>query len=626
MCGIVGFLNTSSINTEYDSNLLVRRMTDTLHHRGPNSGGYWTDSNAHISLGHRRLAIQDLTASGNQPMVSSCGRFVIVYNGEVYNAEDFRPETPAAGGNYRGHSDTEAIIEGCATQGMERTVERLIGMFAFAIWDRRERILTIYRDRFGIKPLYWGHSSGIFAFASELKALKCIPGFVGNIDRQALSQYVHFGYIPDPFCIYENIQKLSPGHCIQIKSDGQIKISCYWDSLGVARQGLADPLTCDAQEVENRLEDLLCDAVKRRLLSDVSLGAFLSGGIDSSLVVALMQKTSPDQVRTFSIGFNEECYNEAPHAKLVAKHLGTCHTELYITSKQAQSVIPELANIYDEPFADSSQIPTCLVSRLAKKHVTVVLSGDGGDEFFAGYSRYHTYNEINKIRQFTPAWMRRLLGRTLRSLPLGNRLRRLGEVLPYSLGQFYKTRVIHWPCPKSLVIGGGIPLTLFDDESLSRNFPNEIEYMQYLDTMTYLPGDILTKVDRASMKEALEVRVPLLDHRVYAMSWRIPMSMKVQQGVGKQILRNILYRYIPRSLVDRPKMGFGVPLDDWLRGPLRSWAESLIDPSRLRTEGFFNPELVWSCWQRHLKGENWEYWVWTILMFQCWHENHAKHI
>jgi asparagine synthase (glutamine-hydrolysing) len=615
-------------------------MADMLVHRGPDAGDVWLDPEAGLALGHRRLSIIDLSPAGAQPMVSSCGRFVISYNGEVYNAGELRPELEAAGRRFRGHSDTEAIVEGAAVWGVEATVERLIGMFAMALWDRQERALYLVRDRLGIKPLYWAEFDGRLLFGSELKALRANPGWAPELDRDAALSYLRFGYVPAPDTIYRRVYKLPAGTILQCSAGGQPVITPYWSLQDIARRGQSERFSGDEGDAADALDALLRDAIRRRMVADVPLGAFLSGGIDSSTVVALMQAQSSRPVRTFSIGFHEQEYNEGENAAAVARHLGTEHTELYAEPRHALDVIPQLAEMYDEPFADSSQMPTYLVSKMTRAHVTVALSGDGGDELFAGYTRYFRGQGLWQAIDATPRPLRALAAHGIwalspsawsavaeaipeqrRPAQCGDKMHKLAGVLAGEpeASAFYRQIVSQWADPACVVRGGRERPGPLEDARIRSLVPDFVERMQYLDTLTYLPDDILTKVDRASMAVSLEARVPLLDHRVVAFSWSLPPAMKAGGGVGKRLLRRVLDRYVPRGLVDRPKKGFAVPLDRWLRCDLRDWAENLLDARRMEREGILNSEAIQRRWTEHLAGKrNWQASLWTVLMFQAW--------
>jgi len=592
MCGVTGFWVYSSGKSQGELEGITSKMSDTLHNRGPDSSGVWSDQEYGITLGHRRLSIIDLSPAGHQPMVSSDQRWVIVYNGEIYNYREIRTELEKSGTGFSGHTDTEVLLEACAAWGINATVQKLIGMFAFALWDREERRLFLVRDRLGIKPLYWGHFGDLFLFGSELKALRAHPGWSPEINRDALSGFLRHNYVPSPATIYKGVFKLQPGCILTIKSGEGPRIESYWNLADVINSNAGINSNISDKEAVNALDHLLRDAVARRMVADVPLGAFLSGGIDSSTVVALMQAQSSQPVHTYSIGFHESGFNEAQHAAEVAKHLGTEHTELYVTSVEARDVIPGLAEIYDEPFADSSQIPTCLVSSLTRQHVTVALSGDGGDECFAGYTRYFLAERIRKSHKLIPGPARKLLAYLIRTIPprtldrlaatlparirptqFAHRVHKLSDILAAEGDEFYRQLVSHWDQPDSIVIAGHEQKSLAWDPDIAHRVPGFVDRMRYYDLMTYLPDDILTKVDRASMAVSLEARVPLLDHRVVEYTWTLPMHMKIRKGQGKWLIRQVLYQYVPKHLVERPKMGFGVPIDHWLRGPLREWGD-----------------------------------------------------
>ena len=616
-------------------------MVDAIRYRGPDDSGTWSDDRQGLALGHARLSILDLSPEGRQPMLSASGRYVISYNGEVYNFANLRTELEQVGQKFRGHSDTEVMLAAFEEWGVENAVQRFVGMFAFALWDRVERHLTLARDRLGEKPLYYGWCGETFLFGSELKALRAHPSWRGEINRGVLASFMRYGYVPLPHSIYVGICKLLPGTWLKISADdppGHMPVPItYWSAREVAMQ---EPLTdlSDAAATD-ALDSLLRQAVGRQMISDVPLGAFLSGGIDSSTIVALMQCQSSRPVRTFSIGFSESDYDEARYAKLVAAHLGTDHTELYLSAKEALDVIPRLPEIYDEPFGDSSQIPTHLVAALARKHVTVALSGDGGDELFGGYNRYFwgrsIWNRIGPVPQgfrhkvgrmltaLSPAeWDRigRSLPRRLRQPTLGDRIHKLASVIDVDgPDELYRRLVSQHREPSSLIVGADETPIWADAEAAAFGRSDFTERMMFHDLVGYLTDDILTKVDRAAMAVSLETRVPLLDHHLVEFAWRLPLAMKIRDGQGKWLLRQVLDRYVPRELIDRPKQGFGIPLDTWLRGPLREWAEELLDERRLRREGYLHPAPIREKWGEHLSGRrNWQYWLWNVLMFQSW--------
>lgn len=644
MCGFAGFIDASCSAPSTAWRSLLEHMGDALAHRGPDDSGIWLNAEAGIGLSHRRLSVLELSSAGHQPMMSASGRYVIVFNGEIYNHLDLRKELDCSA--WRGHSDTETLLAGVERWGLERTLQRSVGMFALAMWDQTDRSLTLARDRLGEKPLYYGRQGKTFLFGSQLKALKMHPSFEAKIDRDALASYLRFCYVPSPLSIYQGVFKLPPGTLMRI-SAGDRRLpepKRFWSLREIADQGMRQPFQGSDAEAVSVLETKLLDAVRLQQIADVPLGAFLSGGIDSSTIVALMQVQSTRPVRTFTIGFKEAGYNEAEHAKAVAKHLGTDHTELYVNPQDAQNVIPRLAELYDEPFADASQIPTCLVSHMARAHVTVSLSGDAGDELFGGYTRYTLARQLFRyplplrkifaasVTALSPlAWNQlyntgaHVLPKSMRVDLLGDKIHKLANIIgARSAAELYRGLVSTWSAPETVVIGSKEPLTLLDDRSFW-GAETAIEHsMMALDALTYLPDDILVKVDRAAMGVSLETRVPFLDHRVVELAWRLPLSMKIRRGQGKWLLRQVLYRHVPKQLIERPKMGFGVPIGSWLRGPLRDWAQDLLAESRIRGEGFFVPGLIGEKWTEHLTGRrNWQYLIWNVLMFQAWRESNA---
>jgi asparagine synthase (glutamine-hydrolysing) len=640
MCGFTGFWSRAG---DADG-ALVALMTDAIAHRGPDSEGIWVDARKEIGMGHRRLAVIDLSEAGHQPMVSACGRYVLSYNGEIYNHLALRVELEAAGAapNWRGHSDTETLLAAIAHWGVAGTLQRLNGMFGLALWDIQHRELTLARDRMGEKPVYFGHCGKTFFFGSELKSFAPHPDWNPIIDRQALASFLRHNYVPGPASIYKGIRKLPPAHYLIVRNGAKAEEPiCYWNIDQVAADGIARA-SGTAEELTEELDALLKDCVGLRMASDVPLGAFLSGGFDSTIVAAMMQAQSARPIRTFTIGFDERVYNEAHHAKAVAAHLGTDHTEMYVTPKDALDVVPTLPATWDEPFADSSQIPTFLLSRLTRQHVTVSLSGDGGDELFCGYNRYATGHGFwRRLAKLPPAarhvlaWsmrhtprraaeaMERLLPRRFGVQNISDRLPKLADVLNTKTDrEYYRHLISHWRDPEAVVISDD---DCADTKWLGADWDrvgHMLDRMMLADMKTYLPDDILVKVDRASMAVSLEGRIPLLDHRLVEFAWRTPLDLKIKDGQGKWLLRQVLYRYVPRKLMDRPKMGFGVPIDEWLRGPLRDWAEALLDERRLREQGFLDPAPIRQKWDEHLSGvRRWHYLLWDVLMFQAWLES-----
>jgi asparagine synthase (glutamine-hydrolysing) len=643
MCGIAGILTARGAPEPE----LQRRMASKIAHRGPDDEGLWTDPEAGIGFGHRRLAILDLSPLGHQPMESQSGRYVISYNGEIYNHLELRAELEGAGAvNWRGHSDTETLAECIDAWGLEPTLRKCVGMFALSLWDKQERLLHLARDRFGEKPLYYGWVGGDFVFGSELKAIREHPRFDNPISRRALGLFAARTYVPAPLSIYERLFKLDPGCTLTVdrnaasaprdqapiegRSEGGVMLARYWSYREVMRQGLADPIEAEGEALE-RLEQALAQAIQGQSVADVPVGAFLSGGFDSSTVVALYQKYSSIPVRTFTIGFEEAGFNEAEHAKAVAAHLGTVHSERYVTVRETRDVIPLLPAMYDEPFADSSQIPTHLVSRFAREQVKVALSGDGGDELFAGYNRHFMAPQMWRRLQRLPRAARAMLGMPLSKFPsdiwnampggapnLGAKVQKALRVAGSArkFDDVYESFVDEWALEPSPVVGAGGREAL--DMDFAPGAPDALR-MMYCDAVTYLPDDILCKVDRAAMAVSLETRVPFLDHRVAELAARIPLSMKVRDGKGKYIIRQLLQREAPAALFDRPKAGFAIPVGEWIKGPLRPWAEDLLDRGRLSREGFFDAEAVDRRWRQHLSGKRDSTpAIWAVLMFQAW--------
>ncbi len=670
MCGFTGFLIPPASSKD-GLEAIATHMALTIAHRGPDDAGAWADAEAGIALGHRRLAIVDLSAAGHQPMASASGRYVMVFNGEIYNHLELRMDPRFRGDDgrgrgmtqagmdpgsvpgmtgWRGHSDTETLLAGFEAWGVEATLRKAVGMFAVALWDRAERKLTLARDRMGEKPLYYGWVQGAFVFGSELKALRAYPGFGNPVSRDALALFMQHGAVPAPYSIYQDVYKLPPGCLLTLDAAGlaaqAVHIAPYWQLAELARRGLANPIHSEAEAL-SELEATLRQAVALQAVADVPLGAFLSGGVDSSAIVALMQAQSARPVQTFTVGFDEAGFDESPHALAVARHLGTEHHALRVGAADAQAVIPLLAGMYDEPFADSSQIPTHLVSKAARQHVTVALSGDAGDELFGGYNRYFWGQRVwNRLAWLPPA-LRQVLGAGMEQVPapawdamgralpgthavarLGDKAHKLAQRLKtvQSMDDLYRSLVTEWPQGTDLVLGAQRLPTALSDEHLANALAlgvSEPEHRMMLwDSMTYLPDDILHKVDRAAMSVSLETRVPFLDHRVVELAWRLPLHMKIRGNQGKWALRQVLYKYVPPELIERPKAGFGIPVGQWLRGPLRDWAEALLDEKRLVQEGYLQPAPIRRAWQEHLSGRHdWTARLWTVLMFQAWQEH-----
>ncbi|MDP2006322.1 MAG: asparagine synthase (glutamine-hydrolyzing) [Rubrivivax sp.] len=642
MCGIAGILAAPGRPQAIEP-AAVRRMGEAIAHRGPDDHGEWIDAERGIALAHRRLAVVDLSAAGHQPMTSHCGRYVVVYNGEIYNHPELRAELGDL--PWRGHSDTETLLALFTRHGVVESLPRLVGMFAIAVWDREAATLTLARDRMGEKPVYWGAlgDQGI-AFGSELRALQAHPGWRGEVDRDALALLMRHNCIPAPHSIWRGVHKLEPASWLCVQRDGSVRQGRYWDLAQRSLEAMARPLRLSDTEATDRLEHLLLDTLRGQMLADVPLGAFLSGGVDSSTIVALMARQSSQKVRTFCVGFDDGATSEAVHAREVARHLGTDHTELAVGPGDALALVPKLATLYDEPFADSSQIPTLLVAQMARRHVTVALSGDAGDELFAGYNRHLIAHRLWPRLQRTPLGLRRglagligsvssstwdtLLGAPQRLLPparrhgdVGAKLHKLARaVLPAAdLKSLYRALTSHWTHPNALVLDAREPATRIDDSALAPHWRDAVAGMSITDQLTYLPDDILVKVDRAAMAHSLETRAPFLDHRLVEFSWGLPLHQKIRHGQTKWLLRQVLYRHVPRALIERPKQGFAVPLDAWLRGPLRDWAEALLAPERLQREGYVAIAPVRQAWAEHQSGRrNRAPELWDVLMFQAW--------
>lgn len=634
MCGVTGFWQFSGDGNSLPQ--LAAAMADRIVHRGPDDTGTWVDAATGVAFAHRRLSIIDLSKAGHQPMLSASGRWVLCYNGEIYNHLELRRQLAASdrAPAWRGHSDTETLLACIDAWGVEVALEKSVGMFALALWDRSEQRLVLARDRTGEKPMYYGWQGDVFLFGSELRALRAHPAFNAGVDRGALVLLLRHGYVPSPYSIHSDIYKLPPGSWLEVRRDARgAKPRAWWSLADVVERGRSKPFEGNDMEAVDEVERILGAAVARQRLSDVPLGALLSGGVDSSLIAALLQAQSAQPIRTFTVGFEKESHDEAGYAREVARHLGTKHTELRLSASDALSLVPRLAVTYDEPFADSSQLPTQLVMSLARQSVTVALSGDGGDELFGGYNRYMYLPRVWRSLGRMPAALRdsgialaslmpRLAGSAVGATQPEEKLAKLKRLFatgPRDIDDLFKAAVTEWPDASRAILDGFEPDNLLDSRTEWPKLPDPVSRMMALDALTYLPDDILVKVDRAAMAVSLETRVPFLDRDVVEFAWRLPQTLKVRGGEGKWVLRQVLDRHVPRVLIDRPKMGFGIPVGEWLRGPLREWAEDLLQESRVRQDGYLVPEMVDRMWQAHVRGEtNHGHRLWSVLMFQAW--------
>lgn len=642
MCGFAGFIDLERSMSPADREVVAARMAEAVAHRGPDDADLWSDAEAGFTVAFRRLSIIDPTPTGRQPMVSSTGRLVIVFNGEIYNAPELSAQLAGEGALFHGHSDTEVMLGAFERWGIERTLRLVEGMFAVALWDRAARKLTLVRDRLGKKPLYYGQVGKTFFFGSQPKCFLHHPNWQSDLDRDSIAAFLRFGYVPSPSSIYKGIAKMRPAERIDLDRGKIVKRELYWDARQRSAELYAQPLNLTDGEAVDRLDSLLEGAVRKRLMADVPLGAFLSGGVDSSTVVAMMSRLSGKPVQTFCIGFEEGNYDESAFARAVAGHLKTEHHERRVTPKDSLEFIPQIPTFYDEPFADASQIPTAILSRFTRGHVTVALSGDGGDELFAGYSRYQTIAQFSAISRFLPRrlvqgllphipsslWtiVDRFLPAKYGSSPLQFRAKRIAELsIEHPEEDLFRQLVGQWAFPDEIARGAHAPLVDPWDGSLTPKIDNVVQRMQLIDTLTYLPDDILVKIDRAGMSVGLEVRSPLIDHTLVEFSWQLPQRFKIRQGQQKWLLRRLLGRYLPATLIDRPKTGFMIPLAEWLRGPLRDWAEDLLDAKQMESAGWLNPEPIRQRWQQHLSGQaNWQYRLWCILMFESWRRAWTK--
>jgi len=659
MCGISGVLSDREKNS-LDIKSTAAIMSNILSHRGPDDSGLWVNPEKTCAMSHSRLAIIDLSSAGHQPMKSQCGRYTIVFNGEIYNHHDLKFELEKRKLSHfvwKGHSDTEIFLEAIRVWGLKKALQKSNGMFAIALWDHKKKRLSLARDRLGEKPLYFGWINQNFAFASELKAFHAFREFSNQIDENALNLFLQYSYVPAPYSIYKDIYKLEPGTILSLSTDDSqsalnqlpvaplhhrsIDIEKYWALDSIAAEGQSN-LILDEDYAVAELERMLTDSIKLQSISDVPIGAFLSGGTDSSLIAALMTKNHANPINTFSIGFNESSFNEAVYAKEVAHYLGTNHHELYVSDNEARDVIPLLSSIYSEPFADSSQIPTFLVSKLAKSSVTVALTGDAGDELFGGYNRYSLGSKLWKNFYFLPFKIRKVLGASLEHIPphkldqflqalpwfkginlLGDKVHKFSRAMQnsHTLDEIYKSLTMDNTLLKnSLKDEENLPSLINRYPAISQLTDPEHRMMAW-DTLSYLTDDILCKVDRASMSVSLETRVPMLDYRLVEFAWKLPLNMKIRNGQNKWILKELLYQHVPKKIIDRPKAGFSIPLDQWLRGPLRDWSEDLLNEKKLKSHANIDSALVISGWKQHLSGsKDLSKSLWNILMFLSWQE------
>ena len=645
MCGLAGYLGGNSFESTEASKELLSLMSKNIIHRGPDSSGIWLDEESRLGLAHQRLSVLDLTKAGHQPMISRNNRYVIAYNGEIYNHLLLRKELKNSRqiSSWKGSSDTETLLSCIQEWGLKETLSRIEGMFSFALWDRKNRELTLTRDRIGEKPLYYGWQNSTFLFASELKALKVHPSFEGKLDKSSIDEYLRFNYVPGPNSIYKGIKKLPPGTFLTVsldKKEPSLPIP-YWNLLDVVKKGEENTFKGNDLQAVDKLEELLTSVVSQQLISDVPLGAFLSGGIDSSLIVAIMQKVSANPISTFTVAFKEKGFNEAIYAKGVANYLGTDHKEIQVTSHDALKTIPEMPKLFDEPFSDSSQIPTYLISKLAKENVTVSLSGDAGDELFGGYNRYVSAMSLASTFYKLPLSMQKILHSSLSLIPL-NSLQKIGNLSnidqldskfkkaliimnSHNFQDMYLNLISSVPSSSNFVLNSANRKPFVLQKEKWPSFRDFESCMMYLDTLTYLPDDILTKVDRSAMGISLETRIPFLDPKIIEFAWALPLNMKIRNGKGKWILRKLLNKLVPAKLTDRPKKGFAIPLGDWLKGPLREWSEDLLDPHKIKEQGIFDSSEIINKWNDHLKGSNdWHGFLWSVLMFQSWYENSKK--